>query len=193
METTTYAYAALAAAAAAALAYYLRKRGAAQDALAAPGSAFAKYGDKVRLRDLYRLAVMLEEKGEELYLKLAAKTSSQDIKKLCAWLAGQEVLHRQFAQDRLDRWRPLPPHLTEWPAFLSKVDQENFFGNPPGDDASEEQLAAFAIRQEIKSAEFYAKFEGSFPEAWKRERMQRLVEEERRHEKALREAYPQVK
>lgn len=193
MENTIYIAAVIAALGGAGLAYYLIRRGTAAQTAPAPGSPFSRYGERIRLRDLFRLAVMLEEKGEELYLRLAKKAARPETKNLCEWLAEQEVTHREFAQGRLARWRTLAPHLTEWPAFLEKVKQEGFFENAPGNDADEDELAAFAIRQEVKSAEFYASFENSFPEAWKRDNLLKLVEEERSHERMLRENYPHIK
>lgn len=170
---------------------FLRRGNAGAEA-PAPGSPLNKFGLNIRLRDLFRLAVLIEEKGKEFYLKLAAKAADPETKKLCEWLAEQEELHRQFAQDHLNKWRVLGTHLTEWPAFLAKVRQEGFFTDPPPDSASEKELAAYAIRQEHKSAEFYQLFEQSFPEAWKRSRLDRLVQEERSHEAKLRAAYPGV-
>ncbi len=192
MDLPFYLSAAAAALGAAGLFYFFARRGAGASQTPAPGSAFAKYGPEIRLRDVFRLAVMIEEKGEALYLKLAVKASRPETRKLCQWLADQEVAHRQFVQEQLGKWRALPPHLTQWPAFLEKVRQEGFFESPPGADAAEEQLAAYALREEIKSAEFYALFEQSFPAAWKRLRLRRLVDEERAHEAALREAYPRL-
>ncbi len=187
MATALYVLGALLAAAAA---YFLLRRR--PDPAPAPGSAFAKYGNNIRVRDLYRLAAMLEEEGEAFYRKMASRVSRPETKKLCEWLADQEAQHRQFVQDQLDRWRRLNPHLTEWPAFLEKVKQEGFFAAPPEDGAGEDRLAAYAIDQERKMADFYGAFESSFPEAARRERIARLAGEERRHEKLLREAYPHL-
>lgn len=170
---------------------YLRR--AAGDAPPAPGSAFAGYGVSLRLRDLFRLAVMIEEQGKDFYKRLEARAAAPETKQLCAWLAGEEEKHRHFVQDHLNKWRLLPPHRTEWPAFLEKVKQEGFFAGPPPDSASEEELASYAIGQEAKSAEFYRNFEAAFPEAWKRERLHRLVKEELSHEARLRAAYPKIK
>lgn len=174
------------------LAYFsLRLGGGA--AAPAPGSAFAKYGPGVHLRDLFRLAVLIEEEGMAFYGKMERRVSDPETRKLCLWLAGEEAKHRHFAQVHLDKWRQLGRHLTEWPAFLEKVKQEGLFAQPPADSASEDEMAAYAIRQERKSAEFYRGFESSFPEAWKRERLDRLVQEELTHEAKLRAAYPKVK
>jgi rubrerythrin len=193
MENNFYLFSAAGALAAAGLFYFFSRRGMGASAAPEPESAFAKYGPEIRLRDVFRLAVMIEEKGEALYTTMAAKASRPETRKLCEWLAEQEVSHRQFVQDNLNKWRALPPHLTQWPAFLEKVRQDGFFEPPPDAGDSEDQFAAFAIREEIKSAEFYSLFERSFPQAWKRLRMRRLVDEERKHEAALREAFPHIR
>ena len=185
-----YGYIIGAAAIAAVLLYLLPRRRGAADTAPAAGSIFTKYGPDVRLRDVFRLAVMLEEKGTDLYLRMEKAAADPDAKKLCAWLAEQETQHRRFIQDILDRWRPLPPHLTAWPEFLRKVESEGFFAAPPKPEATVQELAAFAVRQELKSAEFYAALESSFPEAWKQARLRRLAEEESSHLARLREAYP---
>lgn len=156
------------------------------------GSAMTRFGENIRLRDLFRLAVMLEEEGRAFYLKMAEKASDPAVKELCLELAGEEVKHRDLIQSQLDRWRQLGVHAVQWPLFLEKVKKEGFFGDPPSAGADEKEMAAYAIRQEIKSAEFYALFEKAFPDAWKRVEISRLVTEERGHEARLRAAYPGV-
>ena len=157
-----------------------------------PGSAMEKFGPDVRLRDLYRLAVLLEEEGMALYLKLAAQAMSPETRNLCAKLADDEAEHKQLFQDRLYRWRTLNPNRLTWPAFLEKVKQEGLYGNPPDGKASEQEMAAYAILQEKNTVEFYCMFENSFPDAWRREKLKDLVEQERSHERKLREAYPEI-
>lgn len=154
------------------------------------GSAVTRFGEGIRLRDLYRAAVLIEEEGNAFYLRMAAKAAVPETKDLCLALAGEEMKHRAFAQEQLDAWRPLAPHAVHWPAFVEKLKAEGFFSAAPGDGASERELAAYAIRQEVKSAEFYGLFEKAFPEAWKKARIHTLVEEELRHEARLRSAYP---
>jgi rubrerythrin len=192
MENTYLLTALAATLAGGALLFTFLKRSNPGAAAPAAGTPFHNYGANVRLRDLFRVAVMIEEQGKALYHKLESLAADPETKKLCAWLAGEEELHRQFAQDHLNKWRPLGAHLTEWPLLLDKVKQEGFFTDPPGGLSSESELAAFAIKQERKSAEFYRLFEESFPEAWKRDRLDRLVQEERAHEAKLRAAYPEI-
>lgn len=193
MENTIYISAAAALGLAIALAVFFLRRNGAADAAPAKGSAFGDYGEHIKLRDLFRLASLIEEQGEALYAKMELKAARPETKKLCAWLAEQEGIHRGIIQDQISKWRPLPPHLTEWPAFMERVKKAGFFADPPAENAAEDELAAFAIRQEIKTAEFYALFEQAFPQAWKRVHMRRLVEEEHIHEARLREAYPHIR
>lgn len=191
MAKPIYLYALAAAAGLlACLYFYLRSRRLA--ARPAEGSGFKKYGEGIRLRDLFRLAAMLEQEGRTLYLIMAARALKPETRKLCAELAEEETVHLRIIQAQLGSWRPLPPNFLLWPAFLEKVKQDNLFGGAPGPGASEDEMAAFAIRQEGKTAEFYKAFEQAFPEAWKRAQMHKLVQEERGHEARLRAAYPQL-
>lgn len=193
MDNPVFLTTAAAALAGGVLLYTFLRRSNAGAVPPAEGSAFRKFGLNVRLRDLFRLAALIEEAGKDFYTKLELKAVNPETKQLCAWLAEEEEKHRQFVQDHLNRWRVLGTHLTEWPAFLEKVKQEGFYADPPGENATEEEMAAFAIRQEIKTAEFYQLFKSAFPEEWKRSRLERLVGEERAHEAKLRAAYPGVK
>lgn len=157
-----------------------------------PGSAMEKFGPDVRLRDLYRLAVLMEEEGMALYLKLTEQAVNPETRRLCAKLADEEAEHKQLFQDKLHRWRSLSPNRLTWPAFLERVKHEGLYGAPPDGKAAEEEMAAYAILQEKKTVEFYRMFENSFPDAWRREKLKDLVEQERSHERKLREAYPNI-
>ncbi len=190
MNEHLYLYAAAAAGAGLILYFVLAARRSWLHATPRRGSAMTRFGENIRLRDLFRLAVLLEEEGLAFYLKMAERASVPAAKELCLELAGEEVKHRDLLQGQLDSWRPLAVHAAHWPAFLEKVRQEGFFSDPPGGGASEKELAAYAIRQEIKSAEFYGLFEQAFPEAWKRVEIHSLVVQERSHEARLRAAYP---
>lgn len=192
MNEHIYLYAAAAAAAGLILYFILAGRRSWLRAKPSHGSDMTRFGENIRLRDLFRLAVLLEEEGLAFYLKMAEKASVPAAKELCLELAGEEVKHRDLLQGQLDSWRPLAVHAAQWPALLEKVRQEGFFGNPPREGASEKELAAYAINQEIKSAEFYGLFEQAFPDAWKRVEIHELVAQERAHEARLRAAYPGV-
>lgn len=173
------------------IAYIFLRRGW-LEAPPAKSSRFQEFGENIRLRDLFRVAVMMEEAGRDFYLKLAEKTSDVKTKELCFILAEEEARHWLLLLNRLGRWHTLEVNHLTWPAFLERVKREGFFENAPDDGASEDQLAAYAIKQEAKSAEFYQLFEPAFPEAWKRVRLHNLVLEERSHEARLRAAYPHL-
>lgn len=181
-----------AAVAAVLLAWYFMRRGAWLNAAPASGSELSEFGEFIRLRDIFRVAVLIEEEGYAFYMKMAKKARDEKTKELCENLAEEETQHRQLFAELLNHWNPLGVNPLTWPAFIEKVKKEGFFGNPPSESAAEVEMAAYAIKQEIKSAEFYQMFEAAFPEAWKRVRLHRLVLEERSHEARLRAAYPQL-
>ena len=143
------------------LAYILLRR-ARLGASPAKGSRLKEFGENIRLRDIYRLAVKMEEEGHAFYFKMAVRVRDPKTKELCAGLAGDEARHKLLFQDMLGHWSPLDINPLTWPAFLERVKQEGFFCNAPSENASEDQLAAYAIRQEVKSAEFYQLFEAAF-------------------------------
>ena len=170
--------------------YFLFRRGGYPDEAPAAGSVFSGYGTEVRVRDIFRLALTLEEKGADLYERLEKAADEPGTKKLCAWLAGQEKAHGRLIKSTLEKWRSLHPHLTGWAELLRLAEKQGFFSAPPPSGASEKELGAYAIEQERKSVEFYSAIEASFPQAWKRARLHRLAEEERTHLARLREVYP---
>lgn len=159
----------------------------------ARGALPDSFGPEVRLRDIYRLAVTLEEEARDFYLRMARLVKNPETKKLCYMLAQEETGHAKVLNSSMAAWRPLPPNVKTWPELLEKVKRSGLFENPPGEGASEEELAGFAIRQEIKSAELYSTFEKAFPDAWKAGKLRKLIAEERRHEALLRAEYPAVK
>jgi len=175
------------------IAAVLLRRRARLGAAPARGSRLSEFGENIRLRDLFRLAVIMEEEGRIFYLKMADKATNEKTKQLCALLAEEESLHKQFFTNMLTRWKTLNVNPLTWPAFLERVKKEGFYAAPPAENASEEQLALYAIGQEIKSAEFYQLFEEAFPQDWRQIKLHTLVLEERSHETKLRAAYPQLK
>lgn len=185
-----YAAAALAAILAS---WYFMRRGAWLNVAPAAGSELKRFGEFVRLRDIFRVAILIEEEGYAFYMKMAKKAKDEKTKELCESLAEEETHHRQLFSELLNHWNPLGVNPLTWPDFVEKVKKEGFFGYPPDENATEEEMAAYAIKQEIKSAQFYQMFETAFPEAWKRVRLHRLVLEERSHEARLRASYPQLK
>ena len=156
------------------------------------GTILDRLEGSIRLRDLFRLAVSIEDEGSLFYRQLAERSGDPAAKALCSRLAGEEGVHMALFKKQLDNWRDLPLHHTLWQALLEDVKQKGILRSPPDPDASEDEMAAYAIGQESKTAEFYQAFETAFPQAWKRAAMSALVQEERRHEHELRAAYPHL-
>lgn len=154
------------------------------------GTPLSGLGVKARLRDFYRLAVLLEEESMTLYKRMSSQAADPAVQKLCAVLAAEEAVHRERFQSQLERWHALPPNPAEWPAFLEAAKNAGLFGGAPGPEASEAEMARFALGAESKAAEFYSHFEAAFPDEWRRTKMAELVAEERAHERKLRAAYP---
>ncbi|HBA60534.1 MAG TPA: hypothetical protein DCZ92_06905 [Elusimicrobia bacterium] len=174
------------------IAQYVRSRSADEWSPPKKGSRMALLGINARLRDFYRLAVLIEEGGREVYLELARMAKTPETRALCSGLAESEAAHKQLFQDYIERWDTLPPNKAEWPVLLEQMKKAGIFEDRPARGAREDELAWWAIRQEIKTADFYLLFEHSFPDSWRKLRMHELVQEEREHERKIRSAYPHL-
>jgi len=154
------------------------------------GTILDRVEGTIRLRDIFRLAVSIEEEGSVFYRLLAERTGDPAVKTLCRRLANEELAHKAVFEKQLGQWRDLPEHHALQSVLLEEIRRKGILAAPPGPDASEDEMAAYAIDQEIKTIEFYQAFEKAFPLAWKRARMHELVTEERGHESSLRRTYP---
>jgi len=141
--------------------------------------------NNIHLRHLLRIAISIEEQGENFYDNLAEKTINPDVRHLCRKLAVDEVRHRQYFEKTLNRWLPIPSDMHSIDLLKQKLKKKGIFLDPLPPDVSEEDMIKYAIEQEKKTAEFYLSFENGFPDAWKRMHVERLVEEERSHAKKL--------
>lgn len=194
---TAYSLYLLAAALGAALVFFLVRlysssRGSDEWSPPQKGSRLALLNANARLRDFYRLAVMTEEEGLLVYLRLSEIAKSPETRKLCAMLAEKEAQHKLLFQGYLNSWDKLRPNQREWPVLLEELKKAGIFEYMPERETKEEELAWYAIRQEIKAAAFYRSFEESFPDSWRRLKMHELVQEELGHERLIRAAYPQL-
>jgi rubrerythrin len=147
----------------------------------------------VRLRHLMQLGVQLEAKGESFYQDLSRKAVRAETKKLCLKLSQDEVNHRKLLESILSRWVPLQADKDTFTQFDSQLKAQGIFQQPPSGDASEEEMARYAIAQEKRMAQFYGSFEKDFPQEWKKGYAQRLVMEEESHASQLLDLYPQFK
>jgi rubrerythrin len=139
----------------------------------------------IHLRHLLRVAISMEEEGENFYDNLAEKTENPDVRHLCRKLAVDEVRHRQYFEKTLNRWLPIPIRMHSLDLLNKKLKKKGIFSDPPPQDVSEEEMIKYAIEQENKTADFYLSIEDVFPDAWKRMHVERLAEEEKAHAKKL--------
>ncbi|MDD3087305.1 MAG: hypothetical protein PHP89_01930 [Candidatus Omnitrophica bacterium] len=154
--------------------------------------SFVKAPKKIHLRQLLEAGILIEEKGREFYNRLAEKSTDQKVKDLCFSLSREEVEHKIFMEKILYKWLPLPLTAEALRLIEEEMKRWGIYLNPPGIDATEEDMAKYAIDQEVKMANFYLSFEKSFPQAWKRMNIRLLVTAERSHADKLINAYPSL-
>lgn len=140
-----------------------------------------KVKKNIHLRHLLRMGIQIEQQGEDFYDKLAEKAENLNVKHLCRKLAIDEARHRLFIEKTLYRWLPIPIDMRSLALFERELKKRGIFSDTPPPDASVEDLIRHAIEEEKKTMDFYLSFENSFPEAWKRMRIEKLAEEEKEH------------
>lgn len=145
------------------------------------------FGSKIRLRQVFQLAIRLEECGKLFYENLAVRLSSEDAKKLCRTLAREEEEHKHVFQKHLSQWQSVHFNEQYIDALVTDLRQKGFFSEAMPPETGEKEMLAYAIAQEEKTAQFYQALESTFPEAWKRLHIQQLVVIERAHAAKLRQ------
>lgn len=140
---------------------------------------------KVHLRHLIQVGISMEEKGKAFYDSLAEKAVKQGVKDLCSGLAQAELGHKQFLEDMVSRWLPLPIN-NERSAFIEReLKARGIFLAPPSPDSTEKEFLKYAIGMENKMMDFYLFFEEKFQETWKKMNVDKVANEERRHAEQL--------
>jgi rubrerythrin len=142
-------------------------------------------GKSVHLRQLLRAGVEAEREGVAFYARFGRMSEDPAVKELCVKLARDEAEHRKVLEKALSRWRSIPVDEAAESALKEDMRRRGIFATPPV-DTTEREMLGFAIDLEEKLAEFYASFEGEFPETWKKMRIGRLVADEKAHADALR-------
>ncbi|MBN1526999.1 MAG: ferritin family protein [Candidatus Omnitrophica bacterium] len=148
---------------------------------------------KIHLRQILQMGVMVEKRGEEFYKGLADRPGDTKTRELYRRLADAETRHKEFIEKTLAEWKPIALDAASMRVFDQETRFRGIFASPPPPDSSEEDAAKYAVAQEWKMVDFYRFFENDFPDAWRAMKLQELVEEERRHVKAIVAAYPQLK
>jgi hypothetical protein len=133
----------------------------------------------VGLRCLFQLAVLVKGQGKKVYVGFAEKASNIRTKSLYSRLAEAEEAHKRIFENSLSAWGHLSPDVGLLDTLCRELDEKGLFKSPPPSDAKEEEVIKYAIEQQGKIVSFFLSFEGSFPEAWKREQIQKLVKIEK--------------
>lgn len=136
---------------------------------------------KIHLRHLIQVGISMEEKGKAFYDSFAGRALDQDVKKVSLWLAGQELLHKQFLEDMVSQWLPIPVDKGRIAVIENELKVRGIFVKPPSADFTEKEFIEYAISTENKMVEFYLFFEEKFTAVWKQMNIHKIVGEERNH------------
>jgi len=147
---------------------------------------------RVHLRHIFEVGLMITKQGEAFYIDLAQKVLDPAAKALCRNLARIERRHVQLIETTLSEWRSLSIDKESMDFYGQELKRRGIFMDSPPADATEENVAQYAIRQERGMVDFYRAFEDAFSDSWRRMYIQQLVTEERGCMRDLVAAYPQV-
>ena len=140
---------------------------------------------KIHLRHLLQAGVLIEEQGKAFYDSLAEKAVKQGVKDLCSKLAREEIGHKQFLEDIVSRWLPLPISHESSAVIERELKERGIFVAPPSPDSTEKEFLKYAIETENKMIDFYLFFEEKFSDTWKKMNGERVANEDRRHAEQL--------
>lgn len=140
---------------------------------------------EVTLRGVLAVARQLEEGGETFYKSAAERILDPKAKELCNKIAGEERDHADAIAAILEKWipKPLDPDFENW--VIKELAVQNIFDYSFPEGATDTDILQYAIEQEKKIGVFYASFKEMFPDEWKKEYVQLLVNGEIQHETEL--------
>lgn len=147
---------------------------------------FARLSDreKIRLRDLFQIALIIETQGKSFYVDVLENVTESETEKLIKWLMQEEYRHRESIHKIIERWRF--PAIS--PEALDRVDQDlkfrGIFRNPP-EDKDVLSWLKYALDQEKKMVDFYSSFSAEFATRWKMRKLEKLIDEEMSHVNAI--------
>lgn len=136
---------------------------------------------KIHLRHLIQVGILMEERGNAFYDSFAGKALDQDVKRVSLWLAGHELLHKQLLEDIISQWLPIPVDKGRIAVIENELKVRGIFVKPPLPDFTEREFIEYAISIENKMINFYLFFEEKFTAAWKQMNVHKIVNEERNH------------
>jgi len=123
----------------------------------------------------------MEQQAEAFYRKLAGRTRNVDVKRLCLILAEEEKDHKRVIEEKLHHWKPLPISQKILSILDTDARLRGLFLSPPNHDADTDEFIEYALDQEQRMVAFYMEFENEFSHAWKKKRLNEMIDAERRH------------
>lgn len=139
-------------------------------------------------REVFQIAVRIEENGERFYREMAEKIDDADVRRLFTFLAEEEVAHRRFYEGLIAEAEPFEPEESypgEYFDHLRSYAEGIIFSQEKFEEKMkeiEDPSAAldFAIGVEWDSIHYYQELKGLVPES-RRGQLDAIVAEERRH------------
>ncbi len=145
------------------------------------------------IEDIRNIAIQIEKNGEKIYRKLAESSKDPEIRKFFSWMADEEQRHaRWFAHFKITP--PTSPEQAELAEMgknlLQEMVKDQTFSldtNNLAQSSSLHELIAQVKEFELDTATFYEFIENLMTEENHREKLQQIIEEEKKHAQTLEE------
>lgn len=146
--------------------------------------------------DIYQFAIRVEEDGELFYHRAAMIAEDRETGKLFDRLADEEIRHKRIFQDmlsKIEEYRPPESFSGEYMAYLRDyIDNKVIFTKDAKDGQLKnvhDTLSAldFAVQRELDSILYYQEAK-QFVAPKYHGRIEKIIEEERKHFAVLSEA-----
>lgn len=139
-------------------------------------------------REVFQIAVRIEENGERFYRELAERLNDSEVQEVFAFLADEEIKHRRFYEGVLGKSEPFEPeegYPGEYFDYLRSyasgvIFSQEAFEKKLGEIKDAVEALDFAIGVEWDSIHFYQELKGLVPES-RRGQLDEVIAEERRH------------
>lgn len=140
------------------------------------------------VRDIFTIAMKIEENGQAFYATMAKQQSSEDLRSFFTFLADEESNHQKiFAAmlTRLSNYQPVESAPTDYFAYLQAYVDISIF-RPELTQQEVEALrdlpAAinYSLSRESDSILYYHEIKGFLPDS-DHAQIEKIIEEERRH------------
>ncbi|MBD3270955.1 MAG: hypothetical protein GF384_00270 [Elusimicrobia bacterium] len=143
--------------------------------------------DAIHLRDIFNAGIKIEEKGMRIYELCAQTTNDMNLKRLCRYLAAEEMNHRDAIMKVLRRWLPRKQTNQVDMYVHMATDTFNIFKEPLPESSTDQKIITYALQHENAMADFYRELADLFPDEWKRMNINWIIAEERSHIEKLNE------